>query len=232
MENRVYFIAREDFCEMEQVQDDRAEEEQHTAPVPHVEAERKVTLEKVLAIFCVLLLAALISLSVYHFITLNHKEQDLEELRKFSNVKDFYCDVTNTTHENTCPVCKPGWVPFRSKCYFFSSSELNWTESRDKCIRRGGRLVNIESLEEQKFLSNLYEVIESEVMFYWIGGDDISKENTTTRMDVEPVQSQRASDDYKGLCLLIQQRDNIVTRSSCGVPYSWICESPAFLLRT
>ncbi|XP_051782688.1 C-type lectin domain family 4 member G-like [Erpetoichthys calabaricus] len=163
MENRVYFIAREDFCEMEQVQDDRAEEEQHTAPVPHVEAERKVTLEKVLAIFCVLLLAALISLSVYYFITLNHKEQDLEELRnanekldeeskEFSNVKDFYCDVTNTTHENTCPVCKPGWVPFRSKCYFFSCNKLNWTESCDKCIRRGGRLVNIESLEEQELL--------------------------------------------------------------------------------
>ncbi|XP_051782686.1 CD209 antigen-like protein E [Erpetoichthys calabaricus] len=205
------------------------------APVPHVEAERKVTLEKVLAIFCVLLLAALISLSVYYFITLNHKEQDLEELRnanekldeeskEFSNVKDFYCDVTNTTHENTCPVCKPGWVPFRSKCYFFSSYALTWNKSRDKCIRRGGRLVNIESLEEQKFLSNLYEVIESEVMFYWIGGYDISKEKTNTRMDVGCVNTQRG--------LVIQQRENIVTRAPCAVPFSWICESPAFLLRT
>ncbi|XP_051781952.1 C-type lectin domain family 4 member M-like isoform X3 [Erpetoichthys calabaricus] len=184
----------DDFCTIEVLRHSSEEEDQR-APVPRVEAERKVTSLKVLAILCGLLLAALISLSVYHFINLNHKDQDLEELRnlndiltsnysdlleahatlqseyarnysalhslyttlkekndevfkEFSNLKEFYCDGTNTTHENTCSVCKPGWVPFRSKCYFLSIDIRNWNDSQDWCKKVDGQLVNIESLEE------------------------------------------------------------------------------------
>ncbi|XP_051781923.1 CD209 antigen-like protein E isoform X6 [Erpetoichthys calabaricus] len=58
----------------------------HTAPVPHVRGERRVNLVMMLKIFGVLLVAGLISLSVYYFIKLNHMEQELEELRNVNYI--------------------------------------------------------------------------------------------------------------------------------------------------
>ncbi|XP_039598894.1 low affinity immunoglobulin epsilon Fc receptor-like [Polypterus senegalus] len=211
-------------------------------------------------IFGVLLVAGLVSLSVYYFIKLNHKDQELEELRnpsyiltskysalsedqatlqsedernnselqesrdmlkaerkrkyselqskyvtlnekldevtkEFSVLKEIYCDGTNTSPDNTCSLCKPGWVLFSSKCYFISTNKLTWKESRDWCETRRGRLVNIESSDLQDFLKSKDEGD------HWIGGYNISKENKSTKMGAEPVKSKRASDDDKEECL-------------------------------
>ncbi|XP_051781935.1 C-type lectin domain family 1 member B-like isoform X2 [Erpetoichthys calabaricus] len=251
----------DDYCTIEEVAHGSGEEG-HTAPVPPVRAERRVNREMMMKIFGVLLVAGLISLSVYHFIKLNHKEQELEELRnanyiltsnntelqesqdilksqyetlnekldeltkEFSDLKEFYCNATNTSHDNTCPVCKVGWVPFSSKCYLISTNNLTWNESRDWCKTSGGRLVKIESSDVLVSL-----IIEDTGRYYWIGGYDISKENKSTRMDAGPVKSKRASDDYKQKCLLINMQKNAVFNYSCEDRFHWICESAAFPLR-
>ncbi|XP_051781937.1 CD209 antigen-like protein E isoform X1 [Erpetoichthys calabaricus] len=254
----------DDYCTIEEVAHGSGEEG-HTAPVPPVRAERRVNREMMMKIFGVLLVAGLISLSVYHFIKLNHKEQELEELRnvnyiltsnytelqesqdtlksqyetlnekldeltkEFSDLKEFYCDATNTSPDNTCSVCKPGWVPFSSKCYFISTYNLTWNESRDWCETSGGRLVNIESSDVLGFLKRKAAVTQR---YFWIGRYDISKENKSTRMDAGPVKSKRASDDYKQKCLLINLQMNKVFNYSCEDRNYWICESAAFPLRT
>ncbi|XP_051781932.1 C-type lectin domain family 5 member A-like isoform X13 [Erpetoichthys calabaricus] len=229
------------------------------APVPHVRAERTVKLLKMLVSFCVLLVAGLISLSVYHFIKINHKEQELEELRnanyiltsnnsalqsqyvtlnekldevsmEFNVLKEFYCDATNTSPDNTYSVCKPGWVFFSSKCYFISTNIQTWKESQDWCETRGGRLVNIESSDVLDFLKSKADAIGVGGTHYWIGGYDISKENKSTRMDAGPVKSKGASDDNKEECLLINLQKNLVFNYSCEDHYHWICESAAFPL--
>ncbi|XP_039601928.1 C-type lectin domain family 12 member B-like [Polypterus senegalus] len=250
---RVHYLANEETCEIQ-----RAEE--HAAPVPPVRAERRVNLVKMLIIFSVLLVASLIFLSVYNFIKLNHKEQELQELRnavyilnsyntqlqesqdilqsqhvtlnekldeltkESSNLKEFYCDGTNTSPDNTCSLCKPGGISFNSKCYFISTDKLTWKESRDWCETSGGRLVNIETLEELDFLKS------KAPSYHWIGGYDISKENTTTRMGAEPVKSKRASDDDKEECLMIDLQMIKVYNHRCGEPSRWICESAVFPL--
>ncbi|XP_039598541.1 C-type lectin domain family 12 member B-like [Polypterus senegalus] len=154
--------------------------------------------------------------------TLNEK---LDELTKeFSNLKEFYCDATNTSPDNTCSLCKPGGIFFNSKCYFISTYEQTWKQSRDWCMTRGGRLVNIESLEERDFIKSKAR------SYYWIGGYDISKENNSTRMGAEPVKSKRPSDVYKGECILIDLQIIKVYNHRCGDSHQWICESAAFPL--
>ncbi|XP_051777783.1 uncharacterized protein LOC127526402 [Erpetoichthys calabaricus] len=152
-----------------------------TASVPQVRAEKKVNLRMVLLIFSLLLVAAPIFFSIYYFIKLNHKEQELEELRianynltsnnsalqsqyttlnkkheeltkEFSKLQEYYCDGTNTSHENTCILCKLDWIPFGSKCYFISTKTKTWHESHDWCLTKGGQLVNIENSEEWELL--------------------------------------------------------------------------------
>uniref|UniRef100_A0A8C4THR4 C-type lectin domain-containing protein n=1 Tax=Erpetoichthys calabaricus TaxID=27687 RepID=A0A8C4THR4_ERPCA len=112
------------------------------------------------------------------YATLNEKLHEVS--KEFSDLKEFYCDVTTTSPgecfaaglvdcgllahliphfficsfvsfstDNTCSVCKPGWVPISSKCYFISIYKLTWKESRDWCKTSGGRLLNIESSDVQ-----------------------------------------------------------------------------------
>uniref|UniRef100_A0A6Q2WUE3 C-type lectin domain-containing protein n=1 Tax=Esox lucius TaxID=8010 RepID=A0A6Q2WUE3_ESOLU len=77
---------------------------------------------------------------------------------------------------NKCPkhrVCASGWEFHGSKCYFFSTNKMNWTQSRDNCVSMGGHLVIINSLEEQTFLGDKVgsEMHEDEGKF-WIGLTD------------------------------------------------------------
>ncbi|XP_051782697.1 C-type lectin domain family 4 member G-like [Erpetoichthys calabaricus] len=159
---RVSVKVPEDYCTIEELSHGSGDEG-HTAPVPQIRAERRVNLVKMMKIFGVLLVAGLVSLSVYHFIKLNHNEQELEELRNaiatlnevskvFSDLKEYYCDATNTFPNKTCSLCKVGWIAFSSKCYFFSIEKMIWNGSRDRCKTSGARLVNIQSLEEQELL--------------------------------------------------------------------------------
>ncbi|XP_039599020.1 oxidized low-density lipoprotein receptor 1-like, partial [Polypterus senegalus] len=138
-----------------------------------------------------------------------------EELStKFSNLKKYYCDVRITSPDNTCPVCKMGWILFRSKCYFFSTNKLTWNESRDWCLAIDGQLVNIESLEEWDFFNTLYKTIRAEYNPLWIGRDDI-----------------RASYHDKEKCPGILLGLSQVSLYDCTVPIHWICESAAFPVR-
>uniref|UniRef100_A0A4W5KSP3 Immune-related, lectin-like receptor 4 n=1 Tax=Hucho hucho TaxID=62062 RepID=A0A4W5KSP3_9TELE len=101
-----------------------------------------------------------------------------EELRKHTTPPS--CP-TNTGNKD-CPKprnCAEGWEYYGGKCYYFSPDKLTWAQSRDECITRGGHLVIIGSLEEQKFLDQQIGTkmsMEPEDKF-WIGLTDSINEN-------------------------------------------------------
>ncbi|KAI5621703.1 immune-related, lectin-like receptor 1, partial [Silurus asotus] len=66
--------------------------------------------------------------------------------------------------------CENGWKSFGWKCYYFSTTKLTWTQSRDECVGKGGHLVIITSRAEQDFLSS--QVRETQ----WIGLNDLETE--------------------------------------------------------
>lgn len=41
------------------------------------------------------------------------------------------------------------WEHHGEKCYYFSTNNLTWSESRAACQHAGGDLVKIDSMEEQ-----------------------------------------------------------------------------------
>ncbi|XP_041642025.1 CD209 antigen-like protein 2 [Cheilinus undulatus] len=51
------------------------------------------------------------------------------------------------------PSCPRGWVMFASSCYFISSQQRNWDDSRRDCLQRGTDLVVINSRLEQESCS-------------------------------------------------------------------------------
>uniref|UniRef100_A0A8C4SYQ9 C-type lectin domain-containing protein n=1 Tax=Erpetoichthys calabaricus TaxID=27687 RepID=A0A8C4SYQ9_ERPCA len=106
------------------------------------------------------------------YVALNKKHEELA--KEFSKLQEYYCDGTNTSHGelNTCPLCKLGWIPFSSKCYFISTKTKTWNESHDWCLTKGGQLVNIENSEEWVSLrvTICALCLHAFLVFDWISG--------------------------------------------------------------
>ncbi|XP_062845311.1 CD209 antigen-like protein E isoform X2 [Trichomycterus rosablanca] len=72
--------------------------------------------------------------------------------------------------KKSCELCDEGWRSPGLKCYFFSTNNMNWTESRDSCVEKGDHLVIITNQAEQDFLSsNIKET-------HWMGLNDLETE--------------------------------------------------------
>ncbi|XP_064873774.1 asialoglycoprotein receptor 1-like isoform X4 [Oncorhynchus nerka] len=130
--------------------------------------------------------------------------QQNEELRKQRTPPS----CPTNTGNNDCPKpmnCAEGWEYYGGKCYYFSPDKLTWAQSRDECITRGGDLVIIGSLEEQKFLDQKIGTkisTEPEDKF-WIGLTDSINENVWLWVDNSSLSTSfwlgdREPDDWKG----------------------------------
>ncbi|XP_066530926.1 CD209 antigen-like isoform X2 [Hoplias malabaricus] len=84
-----------------------------------------------------------------------------------------------------CAQCGEGWTFFGVSCYYFSSDELNWRESRNYCTGKGGNLVVITSKEEHDFLSS--RIGET----HWIGLNDLDTEGQWMWVNNRPLSETR-----------------------------------------
>ncbi|XP_068071288.1 immune-related, lectin-like receptor 1 isoform X1 [Danio rerio] len=111
------------------------------------------------------------------------------------NVTDYMeqLDVLRIQHQETlrklnrlnqssgCALCAVRWTHSGGKCYYFSTVKMNWTQSRDHCVTKGGHLVIITSKAEQDFLtSNVKET-------HWIGLNDLDTEGHWIWVDNQPL---------------------------------------------
>ncbi|XP_067106279.1 C-type lectin domain family 4 member F-like [Osmerus mordax] len=76
-----------------------------------------------------------------------------------------------------------GWRRFGCSCYYVSTVDKNWNDSRQDCIGRGADLVIINSREEQDFLNNLNKRV-------WIGLTDTVTEGTFIWVDGTPLTTE------------------------------------------
>ncbi|XP_004451275.2 natural killer cells antigen CD94 isoform X2 [Dasypus novemcinctus] len=65
-------------------------------------------------------------------------------------------------HCSDCCSCQEKWIGYRCNCYFFSTEEKPWKESRAACASQNSTLLQLESRDELGFVSSLQ-------YFYWIG---------------------------------------------------------------
>ncbi|XP_066566453.1 uncharacterized protein LOC136753978 [Amia ocellicauda] len=130
------------------------------------------------------------------YYALENRYRDLNTT--YSNLSGVYNALVKKPPENkVCNVCSVGWVYSNGSCYFFSTDSMNWTNSRDDCVRKGGHLVIIESKEEQTFLSNYLQKNVSgcdngntQDKMYWIGMTDAVTEGAWLWMDNTPLTNE------------------------------------------
>ncbi|XP_060721534.1 C-type lectin domain family 4 member F-like [Tachysurus vachellii] len=83
--------------------------------------------------------------------------------------------------KQNCTVCEEGWNSLGLKCYYFSTHTLNWTQSRDYCVEKGGHMVIITSQTEQGFLFSQIKKT------HWIGLNDLETEGQWMWVNNQPL---------------------------------------------
>ncbi|KAM9568069.1 uncharacterized protein ACWYII_036305 isoform 2-T2 [Salvelinus alpinus] len=79
--------------------------------------------------------------------------------------------------------CHEGWMKFETSCYFLSTVNKTWEESRMDCLRREAHLVIINNREEQIFINGLNGANKQ----IWIGLTDTFAEGTWKWVDGTPL---------------------------------------------
>ncbi|XP_026203103.1 hepatic lectin-like [Anabas testudineus] len=196
----------------------------------------KVTEERVaLLVLSALLAAALIviyRLSFENFNTKKTLKDENEALRKNLTV-------------HTCPKCEEGWELHGGKCYYFSTRDSSWYQSRDDCRSKGGDLVKIDSREEQSFLElRVRKKMDYVYDKFWIGLTDSKEEDKWLWVDDSPLNTSflfwndTEPSNGQGSNVEVREGEDCVVMGrksgaddlkcwfdvSCKIPYKSICE--------
>ncbi|XP_053292805.1 C-type lectin domain family 4 member E [Pleuronectes platessa] len=155
------------------------------------------------------------------------------------------CEAKHLPDE-TCPRCEVGLEPHGGKCYFFSSVNLTWNQSRTKCTSMRGDLVVINNREEQRFLqSRLMIKMDNPEDKFWIGLTDSKNEGKwlwvdDTRLDpslkfwrhYEPDNGKGPNPygqnypDGEDCVRMGEEYLQSWSDTSCESPHKSICEKP------
>ncbi|XP_029110109.1 C-type lectin domain family 4 member E-like [Scleropages formosus] len=123
-------------------------------------------------------------------------------------------------------ICPQGWVDFRSRSYYISCWQKNWTESQQDCKQRGADLAIINSREEQEFINTFNKRI-------WIGLTDRDKERSWKWVDGTRLTTrfwkQNEPNDYLGKedCAESTAESNpqmAWNDIQCELQRYWVCE--------
>ncbi|XP_044191215.1 asialoglycoprotein receptor 1-like isoform X3 [Thunnus albacares] len=183
--------------------------------------------------------------------TLTAKYIDLEknftETLKFTqNMVPPSCPQSPEIKPNdSCSKCDKGWLQCGGKCYYFSTTNSSWEESRRYCQSHGGDLVKIDSRAEQIFLTKeLSDKMNYHEDKFWIGLTDSKEEGEWFWVDDSPLSTSWSfwrkgePDNWEGEnpegehCVRMGEKGrpaelNCWSDKSCDVPQRSICEKQA-----
>ncbi|XP_053494292.1 asialoglycoprotein receptor 2 isoform X1 [Ictalurus furcatus] len=109
-------------------------------------------------------------------VSCSNKEGMYEALKEKYQKLNLSCSINQGSR------CEEGWKSLGLKCYYFSTEKLNWMQSRDYCVGKGGHLVIITSQTEQNFASS--QIGET----HWIGLNDLETEGKWMWVNNQPLK--------------------------------------------
>uniref|UniRef100_A0A3B1KGR8 C-type lectin domain-containing protein n=1 Tax=Astyanax mexicanus TaxID=7994 RepID=A0A3B1KGR8_ASTMX len=113
-----------------------------------------------------------------HVVSLNETERQYEVLKvKYRTAHEVFSACKECQKYGQCG---DGWKRFGVKCYYFSNDTLNWMNSSDHCVEKGGHLVIITSEAEQIFVNSSGET-------HWIGLNDLETEGKWMWVNKQPL---------------------------------------------
>uniref|UniRef100_A0A8C7X2M1 C-type lectin domain-containing protein n=1 Tax=Oryzias sinensis TaxID=183150 RepID=A0A8C7X2M1_9TELE len=117
------------------------------------------------------------------------------------------------------------WMRIGCSCYYKSTEERDWHDSRDFCEDKGSDLVVVNSKEEQEFVSTLNQKAES-----WIGlfTEESSDNYVWKWVDGSPLTKtfwdEKSSKDAKYNNAVSLSADGKWKQQNRGNNKNWICE--------
>ncbi|XP_013367691.1 PREDICTED: C-type lectin domain family 17, member A isoform X2 [Chinchilla lanigera] len=120
--------------------------------------------------------------------------------------------------------CPDNWLPFESKCYYFSPSTKSWDNARKFCQENYSHLVIIDSLAEHNFVATAHGSSRT----YWLGLNDKEREGDWRWLDGSPVtlsfwEPQEPNNNLGEDCASMN-KGGTWNDLSCTKTTYWICE--------
>ncbi|XP_064237797.1 C-type lectin domain family 17, member A isoform X4 [Aotus nancymaae] len=120
--------------------------------------------------------------------------------------------------------CPEGWLPFESKCYYFSPTTKSWDGARMFCQENYSHLVIINSFAEHNFVAKAH----GSPRVYWLGLNDREQEGDWRWLDGSPVtlsfwEPEEPNNIQEEDCASMN-KDGTWNDLSCHKSTYWICE--------
>ncbi|KAJ7991904.1 hypothetical protein DPEC_G00288700 [Dallia pectoralis] len=162
---------------------------------------------------CIQVLLVVLPLSLLLSVGVLAAVRGLYASKSDEEFKSLKAQISNLTAKLTAlkgKSCTEGWVSYGGKCYFFSTNLMNWTQSRDQCVSKGGHLVIINSQQEQEFL-----YLSTKNKTHWIGLNDLETEGRWLWVDKTPLKNTDA------------QFWHVRTNGELSEPDNWTVQDPS-----
>ncbi|XP_052068106.1 perlucin-like protein [Mytilus californianus] len=79
--------------------------------------------------------------------------------------------------------CKKGWKSFRDHCYYLVKDKKTWFESERFCKKEDSSLVNVNDVDENKWLQSQFKVVKN----FWLGITDGDLKHWINAVDYAPT---------------------------------------------
>ncbi|XP_063152557.1 CD209 antigen-like protein C [Candoia aspera] len=143
-----------------------------------------------------------------------------EKFTEIENILESFCSKGSISVALSCP---HSWTRHMRHCYYFSTEKTNWTNALWNCNNSKAHLVSIWSDEEQNFLRNNLNKVDS----YWLGMNDLEGQwkwkegglllRTTFWENGQP--SKEVNKDCG-----IMHPNGTWASAVCSLHYQWICK--------
>ncbi|XP_052029481.1 C-type lectin domain family 5 member A isoform X1 [Apodemus sylvaticus] len=118
-------------------------------------------------------------------------------------------------------VCPKDWDFHQGRCFFFSTSESSWKDSRDYCATKGSTLAVVNTPEKLNFLQDIAGAEN-----YFIGLIRQPGQKKWLWIDNSVFNGNVTNQDQNFDCVTIGLTKTF-DAASCDVRYRWICEGTA-----
>ncbi|KAF1387308.1 hypothetical protein PFLUV_G00104060 [Perca fluviatilis] len=137
-----------------------------------------------------------------------------------------------------CEQCPAGWWEINSRCYFLSTEQKTWEDSRKYCKSKGADLVVISSEQEQRAL---YRLDGDADLLFWIGLYDTTETTGWKWVDGSALTKpfwQSGQPDGGGPnnvedCVEMYHKNPVLASwndAPCGAKRRWLCEKDGNIL--
>ncbi|XP_061187147.1 perlucin-like protein [Saccostrea echinata] len=166
-----------------------------------------------------------------------HQDQELRciLLRRFFNDWNSYLSNKSVAYFLRKYECSPGWREFNNHCYFLNQTMRTWNEAKVECQRHNAYLVEVESSDENTWVTSTYikPPDQCPVSWYcsvWSGGMYSTTKQNHVWQNSEAIASYTNwdSDQPSGggqNCINIWKGGKW-DDAFCGAQFEFVCEKP------